>query len=526
MTNGSEGPRSAPPGRGRPDYYDHPTKTSVSSAAVSDGSRRHLCLTVLWHPDLTFIGAQAHLFPEGSAGRIALSRLEPSFYQGADSTGPLASTHLSRSPLYIETVTGGVRLTDVDGRARLAIDAEQASGEVALGAERLERGVVVNLANVVLLLLHWRRKRTTPPHAHEMIGASAAMADLRDEIDKVADTDVRVMLLGQTGTGKELAARAIHHASRRPGSFVAVNVAELRPELAASLLFGAAEGAFTGAVRSRRGFFQRADRGTLFLDEIGEMPVEVQTSLLRAIESNEIQPVGASKPVEVNVRIISATDSNLLEGNGKSGFRAPLLHRLNEYAIELPSLVERRDDFGRLFVHFLEEELRRLGEDWPIEPRRLPATLVERLALHDWPGNVRQLRSAVRSLAIGSRGLDVVSMPPVLAAQIAPTLAKTGQTPTPRSAKKSLQSYSEEQVEEVLRRHLYRVKSAARELDVPRSSLYERIRRSGSFRVASDLEAGEVEAAMKACGDDLESAALELRVSPEGLKRRLQQLEA
>jgi two-component system nitrogen regulation response regulator GlnG len=172
-----------------------------------------------------------------------------------------------------------------------------------------------------------------------------------------------VLLRGETGTGKELAARALHDAGpRRRRGFLAVNMGAVPPTLAAAELFGAARGAFTGADQKRIGYFTRADGGTLFLDEIGETPAEVQILLLRALDNREIQPVGGGDPQPVDVRLIAATDADLEGAMAAVRFRSTLLHRLSGYEIFLPQLRDRREDFGRLFLHFLSQELEATGQ--------------------------------------------------------------------------------------------------------------------------------------------------------------------
>ena len=196
------------------------------------------------------------------------------------------------------------------------------------------------LAGRIVLVLH----PMPPAPAREveglgLTGDSAAMAQVRADVRRVADLEVAVLLRGETGTGKELVARAIHRRSpRRSRPYLAVNMGAIPPALAAAELFGAARGAFTGADQRRTGYFSQAHGGTLFLDEIGETPPEVQVLLLRALETGEIQPVGAEAPRRVDVRVLAATDADLEAAIAAGRFRAPLLHRLNGYEIRLPAL--------------------------------------------------------------------------------------------------------------------------------------------------------------------------------------------
>ena len=196
-----------------------------------------------------------------------------------------------------------------------------------------------------------------------MVGESAALRQVRAHVERIADLPVPVLVRGETGTGKELVARAVHLRSpRRDGPFVSVNLGAIPRDLAAAELFGAVRGAYTGAAQDRPGFFRAARGGTLFLDEVGEAPPEVQAMLLRVLESGEMYPVGGQAPVATDVRLIAATDADLEERIRDGRFKAPLLHRLAGYEIRLPPLRERREDIGPLFVHFAREELERIGE--------------------------------------------------------------------------------------------------------------------------------------------------------------------
>ena len=285
-------------------------------------------------------------------------------------------------------------------------------GQPSFSREELESGIVIVLAGHVVLLLH--TFDPAPPRglpSFGLVGESAALLAVRQEIQRVADLFVALLLRGETGTGKELVARAVHEAGpRRRRPYVAVNMAAIPATLAASELFGAARGSYTGADRRRSGYFSRAQGGTLFLDEIGETSAEVQPLLLRTLESGEIQPVGEEAGIPVDVRVIAATDADLEQAVLRGRFRAPLLHRLNAYEIHIPPLRERREDLGRLLVHFLRQELQAVGEarllayDGPGSPLWLPAEVIARFAAHAWPGNLRQLRNAVRRIVIGSRG--------------------------------------------------------------------------------------------------------------------------
>ncbi len=228
--------------------------------------------------------------------------------------------------------------------------------------------------------------------ASPLIGQSAAMRRLRREIEKVAGSDASVLLQGESGTGKELVARAIHAASpRRDRAFVAVNASALPESLAESELFGHEKGAFTGAVASRPGRFELAQGGTLFLDEIGTLSSGVQSKLLRAIESREIERVGGQRSIPVDFRLVSATNEDLEARVGDGTFREDLYYRINTIPIAIAPLREREGDIPLLAEHFLERVCEREG----LPKKRFSAAALARLEAHPWRGNVRELSHAV-----------------------------------------------------------------------------------------------------------------------------------
>lgn len=241
--------------------------------------------------------------------------------------------------------------------------------------------------------------------ATSIIGHSAAIQAVRDRIQRVADAPAPVIILGETGTGKGLVARALHTDSQRSShAFVSVNCAALPEALLESELFGYAKGAFTGAVADRAGLFAEADGGSLFLDEIAEMPASLQAKLLHVLESGSVRPVGSAKQVEVDVRIIAATHRNLGQWVREGKFRQDLLYRLDVVPIVLPSLRDRRDDIPELLEHFLEESRRR----YPHSPvRSFAADAIAQLRGHRWPGNVRELAHTVERLTLLAKSSEI-----------------------------------------------------------------------------------------------------------------------
>ena len=247
----------------------------------------------------------------------------------------------------------------------------------------------------------------------QIIGNSRTMEHLRREIEIVAASGFTVMVLGETGVGKELVVRAIHAASKRSdGPMLYLNCAALPETLAETELFGHIKGAFTGASRDRAGKFELADKGTLFLDEVGELPGSIQAKLLRAIQEGEIQRVGSEKPIHVDVRLLVATNRNL-DAEVKLGkFRADLYHRLNVYPIKVPALRERKEDIPLLTGYFCERTQRRLG----LGPVRISTNAVEILSRYSWPGNVRELeniisRAILKASSESPRGNPIVIKP-------------------------------------------------------------------------------------------------------------------
>jgi formate hydrogenlyase transcriptional activator len=235
----------------------------------------------------------------------------------------------------------------------------------------------------------------------DLIGSSPKFQALLSEINMVAPVDSAVLLRGETGTGKEVVAKAIHSAShRRQQPFVAINCAAIPAALLESELFGYERGAFTGAVTQREGRFQAADRGTLFLDEIGDLPLELQPKLLRVLQEQQIERLGSSRSVPVNVRVIAATNQDLWSMVREKTFRADLYYRLNVFPIHLPPLRERAGDIPLLVRYFVQKFAERQGKT--IEC--ISEEVMEALERHDWPGNIRELQNFVERAVILTTG--------------------------------------------------------------------------------------------------------------------------
>ncbi|HVZ26643.1 MAG TPA: sigma-54 dependent transcriptional regulator [Sediminibacterium sp.] len=231
----------------------------------------------------------------------------------------------------------------------------------------------------------------------EIIGESAGIQKVKETIDKVAPTDARVLITGANGSGKELVARWLHEKSaRNNGPIIEVNCAAIPGELIESELFGHEKGSFTSAIKQRIGKFEQANGGTLFLDEIGDMSLSAQAKVLRALQENKITRVGGDKEISVDVRVVAATNKDLLEEVNQKNFRLDLYHRLGVILIHVPALNERREDIPLLIEHFLED----IGKEYGQPVKTIQAKAVQLLQQHNWTGNIRELRNVVERLVI------------------------------------------------------------------------------------------------------------------------------
>jgi len=375
----------------------------------------------------------------------------------------------------IECLSGcGIsRESQIDGvRLRLltATGAEQPIRKHAIGFRDAEGyfdgGVEVLFAEAAPLAAPLQTGRITEPAVfHGMAGSSPAMLAAFDLIRRVAATEMPVLIRGESGTGKELAARAIHAESpRHEGPFVALNCATLTSSLLESELFGHVRGAFTGAVRDHRGVFERARGGTLFLDEVAELPLELQTKLLRVLETGEFTPIGGEKTLQADVRIVTATHRALREEARGGRFREDLLYRLRVVPVFLPALRERPIDIPLLVRHLC---------DRPVDSEALQA-----LVGHHWPGNVRELRNALQygTVMAGDGPIALRHLPPEVLAGTRSSAAGTSHTPAARSttwpAARRSGRVSPAEVEATIGAANGDLAEAARRLGVSRTTLW------------------------------------------------------
>jgi len=312
---------------------------------------------------------------------------------------------------------------------------------------------------------------------HKLLGDSAAMQHVRAVIDKVAPTDVPVLVTGENGTGKELVARQLHRARRTNASFVALNCAAIPEDLVESELFGHEKGAFTGAIAARIGAFEQADGGTLFLDEVGDMPLAMQAKLLRTLQERTVQRLGGQQVRTVDVRVVAATNQDLGHMVAEKTFREDLFYRLHVVRIHLVPLRERQDDIETLARHFLDQATARNG----LPPHRLGASAITWLAAQPWPGNVRQLKNVIESAAVLGESTDLEASD--LQAVLTPSPSGTKEGGTDWFRFEKLEDFRAATEKEFLRRKLLEfggnIKRTAERIELQRSNLYKKLERYG-----------------------------------------------
>ncbi len=315
-----------------------------------------------------------------------------------------------------------------------------------------------------------------PRRFEQIIGNSPALESVLEQVEQVAPTDSTVLIQGETGTGKELIARAVHNLSARCGRpFIKLNCAAIPFDLLESELFGHERGAFTGAIAQKVGRFELADKGTLFLDEVGDIPPGLQPKLLRVLQEQEFERLGSTRTHKVDVRLVAATNRNLVDMVKRNEFRSDLYYRLNVFPVPLPPLRERREDIPALVQHFVEIYARRMSK----QIGNIPSETMSALTSYEWPGNIRELQNLIERSVILSTG--AVLRPPLLELKRFP----------------ELQSIEAITLEEAERDHIRKTlghtrwvvagpNGAAARLGIKRSTLYFRMQKLGISRATKD----------------------------------------
>jgi two-component system nitrogen regulation response regulator NtrX len=374
------------------------------------------------------------------------------------------------------------RLRDLDRRAQIVMISGH--GTIATAVEATQRGAfdflekpldtdrllltVRNALAHVELVGENARLRAASESRYEMVGNSPTLQAVRELIEKVGPTGARVLITGENGTGKELVARALHQSSpRRDKPFIEVNCAAIPSELIESELFGHMKGSFTGAFADRAGKFEQADGGTLFLDEIGDMSLSAQAKLLRVLQEGVVTRIGGSKTIQVDVRVLAATNKNLQLEIEEGRFREDLLYRLNVVPIEVPPLRDRLEDVPALVAHFAEQIAAGAG----VPSKRFADDAIGRLQARSWPGNIRELRNGIERALILASGKTVTGAD---IDRLLPPEAGRGQ---------SFESFREDTersfITEQLRQHDWNISETARAMKIPRSNLYKKMERYG-----------------------------------------------
>lgn len=483
-----------------------------------------LCLGIVWHSDPSRIGMIAPL-AFGSDGFFAVSRLEPVFRaaQGRDQ-GALDDRHISRQPVLIRRCAGrSFEITPPESRMMVTVNGRPVTGPTVVDLDELGADILIGLSDkVILSIFETSLPLQNEAARHGLIGISHGLQMAWAMIHRVAPTNLPVFVTGATGTGKELAASAIHALSPRAAHKLhTINMATLAPSLAQSELFGAAAGAYTGAARERTGLFALADGSTLFMDEVGDTPAEVQPMLLRALESGEYRRLGDARNQKADVRVVSATDRPL---DGVD-FNQPLRRRLEGVVIRLPPLRERRVDIGLLLRCFLTRPEPQLE---PFDPAQLPAAQILPLLLHPWPGNIRELLGAARQIRLGMPVLLAGGQPDGAVSPL-----QNGPVPTPVLAeavkgdepkRRDPATVTDAELVAALDEAGWNIKAAAGLLNISRTSLYRLMERSPALRDSADISDEQLREVMRRYPGDVEAWARDLRLPKDSLKRHLRRI--
>jgi two-component system nitrogen regulation response regulator GlnG len=510
-------------------------------AAQLQHDRPLLALSIAWHPQIERIGAQFVVSHHDVD--LELSRFVPSFNKPNEEALPLGFSGISRDPLRFKRDNQeGVQLTAPNSRMAVEINGVEMTGSCYLSFEQIEDGVVIGLGRAVLICMHWMKSIPRNNNVPGFIGIGQAALSTRDLIRQAALNDNTVLLLGETGTGKEVAAKGLHNLSKRANKpMVCVNMATLNESLAAADLFGAAKGAYTGAQQNREGYFGQADQGSLFLDEIGNTPQAVQAMLLRVLESKEYRPVGAVRDLTTSARLITATDQNLYDAS----FNQALLRRLEHFVIPLPPLRQRREDIGSILLDYLQKKSN------PSEINGAPFEFISDLLNYDWPGNIRQLGNIIErylvarqmgehpslsqyiSVNVNHPNKRLIDTPrsiiqtPISAEPL--TNAQSNEAPKPDrnnniTPRNRLKDLSHADVLNAMEKHGWTIQYAAQYLGVSRPSMYKLLEAHPEIRRVEQINQEEIRQAWELTQNNIELCASRLRTPNEALRRHLKGL--
>jgi two-component system nitrogen regulation response regulator GlnG len=481
-----------------------------------------VCLTIVAHPDPKRIGDRFLCRYSGCNERVPITRSSPCFAAPTGgSARALQDPFLSRTPAITMHLRGVTAVALEPGRGEVHIDGRILKGDSLMNRERLENGVIIRLSSRIALMLHNMTDVSLPP-TDLLVGHSRLMNHLRIQIRNAARQDGPVLILGSTGTGKELVADQIHRwSSRAQAPFVAINMATLVPTTAAAQLFGHRRGAFTGADQRHVGLFEHANQGTLLLDEIGDTPECVQPMLLRTLETGRILPLGDVSEAAMDVRVIGATELINSLDQAPTRFRASLIYRLSSLTIQVPPLTQRRDDIPRLLLHFLA--MLDSGGSWLDRSVRddvvwLRADDMLALLEYHFPGNVRELKNiTVAMLAEADLRNRQLRLPQAWKPHCSSCVPLThGEG---RSRRRSVPD--ENALADLLKENDWSPSRVAHILGIPNSTMHYWMSRASSIRRGTDL--ADVSAILEriAHGEQVIDVARDLGVSPRALRLRL-----
>lgn len=490
-------------------------------------------LIIQSHPDIERIGDICWMNSLIDSKIFTIGRNFPDFHSSKSVIGnPLTDPYLSRSPFGLKlTQNGEIELDCTESNIQVVANGELITTPTRFTTEQLSSGIVIELSKRITLLLKLSsQKETKISNNFEMVGISPQLKTVIEQLERLTGIDEPVLIRGSTGVGKELVAQAIYNVSNRQGKpFVKVNLGAIPPSLAAAELFGTKKGAFTGAAKDRPGFFVSANEGTLFLDEIAEASPEIQSMLLRVLETGELYPLGSDTPRKINVRVIAATDASLEQMGKEKTFKQPLLHRLASYEIHLPSLYERKEDIGLLFLHFVkqtqESNIDYFKSKSDVNLPLFPTYVMRYLLNYHWPGNIRQLKNIARQLFIDSNHSNQLIMSKQIREQLKSTETvqlESGELIIERRRRKP-NTVSCEELKSELAESLWEIQATADKLNISRTSIYELMKRY-DLKTAADFNTSEIEEAYYRCKKDLNEMVNDLGISKYALTRRLKEL--
>lgn len=417
--------------------------------------------------------------------KISLNRNETKVGKREDNDLVLTDTTVSRNHLEIKYQQDSFLLRDLESTNGTFVNGTR------IREAYLAPGDRIKLGNTTLEFVAYDEKVSIEPSARDtfgtMVGRSTKMRQIFSILEKISPTHATVIIEGETGTGKELVARAIHENSQRKGkTFVVFDCSAVAPNLIESELFGHERGSFTGAVKSRRGAFEEANGGTIFLDEIGELTLDLQPKLLRALEQREIKRVGSSTPVKIDVRVICATNRNLRKEIDEGRFREDLYYRLSVVKISLPSLRERMEDIPPIIERFLQTGKYNLLPDGKIKVTKVDDDALKVLSRYEWPGNVRELSNVIERACSFVEG-DTISKPALdfIFAEMSHGEERTermkveADVPFKDAKQKIVESFEKEYLMDLLKRNNHNLSKASREAKIDRKHLRNLLKKYG-----------------------------------------------